>query len=84
MGFYLPPTLPRGGGVPSKTDCVEKVFGEMVQTCVLAPIKGGGGEGKEVGGLGMRNVKKLPDERDVGRGVVEGLPRFLMGGRIIG
>ena len=79
MGFYLPPTLARGEGIPTLPDCINIVFGEMVSKCVMGSQE----QGKGGAGLGMRNVKRLPTERDVGLGVVEGRARFLMGGRRI-
>lgn len=79
MGFYLPPSLPRGAGVPTKQECIETVFGDMVSECLL-----GGRTEKGSSGLGMRNVRLLPTRGDVGLGVVEGKGRFLMGGSVLG
>ncbi|KAI4198176.1 MAG: hypothetical protein LQ350_005463 [Teloschistes chrysophthalmus] len=72
-GYYLPPTLGRGEGVPSKKDCVEKVYGGLMHCAV----KGQGGG---------RNVVALPGERGVGnseRGG-EGRGRFLLLGERVG
>lgn len=73
MGFYLPPTLRRGEGVPDKKQCREEVFGEMVERCVLNR-KGS----EEVSAVGARNVKVLPGEGSTGEGLAEGRGRFLM------
>ncbi|KAL9007736.1 MAG: hypothetical protein Q9173_007061, partial [Seirophora scorigena] len=61
MGFFLPPTLARGAGVPTKAKCVEELFGPMVHECAV----------KGQGMAGMRNVKVLPGKGSVGRAVVE-------------
>ena len=85
MGFYLPPSLPRGAGVPTKQECIETVFGDMVTKCLLGGrTEKGGGKAGAAAGLGMRNVRSLPTRGDVGLGVVEGKARFLMGGSVLG
>lgn len=84
MGFYLPPSLPRGAGVPTKQECIETVFGDMVSECLLGRTEKGGGKAGAAAGLGMRNVRLLPTRGDVGLGVVEGKGRFLMGGSVLG
>ncbi|KAL8780587.1 MAG: hypothetical protein Q9213_006407 [Squamulea squamosa] len=78
MGFYLPPTLRRGEGLPTKDECVENIFTEMVQKCLVG-VKGGQGAG-----VAMSNVKTLPDGRNVGRGIEDTKARFLMGAQVIG
>lgn len=73
MGYFLPRTLGRGDGVPTKELCKEELFGAMVERCVV----------KEKGKMGMRNVKVLPGRGSTGQAFVQGRGMFLMGAEVV-
>lgn len=60
--------------MPSKKECEEDIFGEMVRRCVVSASK----EGAAV------NVRMLPTEWSVGEGVRKGRGRFLVAGGRVG